>query len=298
MLASMIGNHAQINCLPESHFIANLAERDVPVRELLSLIEQHARFRLWALELSAKDRETLNASPDFPSLIDQLATLYGVMEQRPNQPIWLDHTPLNVGAFIRLAKLYPNAKFIHMVRDGRAVAASWLPQDWGPRHILTIADTWSRRMAQGLAAEIAMPDKVVRLQYEDVVADPHSAMRKVSDFLGIAYSDQMLLTGGFALPAHSRKTHKMLDGDGAVSKDRIDAWMHKLDRRQIELFEYRTGDLLSALGYVRTIADAKGPTPIETAFAHIAEITGRGANLLFKNKRHGFGFSLKRAGAT
>ena len=45
---------------------------------------------------------------------------------------WVDHTPVNLKFFMHLVKHYERAKFIHIVRDGRAVASSVIPLEWGP----------------------------------------------------------------------------------------------------------------------------------------------------------------------
>ncbi|AKH41363.1 hypothetical protein FHS61_003172 [Altererythrobacter atlanticus] len=292
MIASMIGGHSQIACLPESHFIQEFAETPLPPAQLLPKILNHRRFELWKLGLEEGTVQRLSALPNFATLVAELAKIYCRQQGCESVLTWVEHAPRNVGSFLRLKEQFPHARFIHVIRDGRAVAASWLDQDWGPRHVITVADTWALRIAQGLAAEFAIPDRVLRIHYESVVADPEAAMRKVAAFIGVEFEREMLAARGFALPSHSRKTHELLTGetqDGVgVSRERTETWRHKLTSRQIELFEQRTGDLLPSLGYGLTTTSPPGPTRSESIGMLWAEFFERAKNIPVRNRRHGF----------
>lgn len=288
MIASMLGGHPSINCLPESHFIFEYARTNASVPELLERVLQHGRFRLWGIALRGEQLERLRAAHDFGTLVSLLAGFYAEYHGREARPLWLDHAPRSVTAFSRLADTFPRARFIHVIRDGRSVAASWLKQDWGPRHILTVADTWSARIAQGLSAELAMPGKVLRLHYEEVVRTPEKIMRQTADFLSIDFNPAMLEARGFILPAHSTGTHGLLAGDSkaGVSADRLGTWLNELSTRQIELFEQRCGDLLPLLGYPLTQLAPDGPTRSEAVGMLLGELWGRFINLRRRKRRH------------
>lgn len=288
MLAAMLGGHSAIDCLPESHFISEYAGTNEPPRDLVKRILGHERFRLWSIRVGDADVDALRRTTSYAELIGELAALYARWHGRVARPIWLDHAPRCVAAFQRLGERFPHARFIHLIRDGRAVAASWLQQDWGPRHVLTVADTWATRIAQGFAAELAMPDRVLRLHYEDVVRAPEETLRKVASFLSLEFEVAMLDARGFILPAHSKDTHALLaqSSSKGVSADRLDQWKNSLSPRQIGLFEQRTGDLLPLLGYPLSQPAPAGPTRTEYLHMLLSEAWGRLLNLRRRKQRH------------
>ncbi len=297
MLASLIGAHSEILSLPESHFIAESAAREDTVRsaeERLRFIQANRKFQLWRLSLQPAQRETLCQTGTFEAFYDTLTTYQAEAAAAGAYKIWLDHAPLNVSRFVSLAKLFPNARFLHMVRDGRAVANSWLPLDWGPRHILTLADHWAMSIAQGLAAEQVLGPRLMRLSYESLVADPPARMAEIAAFLGVEFQEAMLTPSGFALPDYSRTTHSLLTGQANIDQSRQASWKKGLTARQIELFEYRVGDLLPALGYDIVSASPDRPSRKELLSALWSEVSGRFRNILRQNRRHGIGrFSFK-----
>jgi Sulfotransferase family len=64
---------------------------------------------------------------------------------------WVDHTPTNLRFARLLTAWFPEARFIHIVRDpGRA--ASVMPLNWGPNTITEAALFWKRRMALALTS--------------------------------------------------------------------------------------------------------------------------------------------------
>jgi len=284
----MLGGHASVNCLPESQFISEYALLEKPVPELVDLVLRHDRFRLWGILLTTEQVDRLRVATDFSAMITLLADFYAKYHGRGPRATWLEHAPSSVSAFLRLAGIYPQARFIHVIRDGRAVAASWLRQDWGPRHVLTVADVWGMRLAQGLAAEAAMPERVLRLHYEDVVRAPEDSMRRVTNFLELDFDAAMLDARGFILPGHSKSTHGLLTNDSqkGISCARLESWRGELSARQIELFEQRSGDLLPLLGYSLTQRGATAPTRLETVALLLGELWGRLVNLRRRKRRH------------
>ena len=291
MLASMLGAHPDAGCLPETHFMAELAGSGMSNAEALSRMRRHKRVALLGVDLERETIAKIEASDSFAEMCDIFANTY-FTQHGGAEPggWWIDHTPKNISVALRLAEAFPASKFIHVVRDGRAVAASWLEQDWGPRHIISVADTWAIRIGQGLAAESVLGDRIARVRYEDLVADPHATMGKLAEFLGVPFSSAMGQPTGFALPRHSSGTHSLLaDGEGAsVSATRVAAWKSKLSERDIELFENRTGDLLSAMGYDRAFDTTRMATRKEQASMLANEFFGRFINIVKRNRRHGF----------
>jgi hypothetical protein len=139
------------------------------------------------------------------------------------------------------------ARFIHLVRDGRGVAASVIPLDWGPNTVQRAAHWWTERICYGLAAEGYLQDRALRVSFEDIVTTPEGTLRELCSFLEIPYESAMLEASGFDVPAFTRAQHHLV-GE-APDPSRAVAWKSHLTTRQVEMFEALTGDLLVALGY-------------------------------------------------
>lgn len=260
LLGSMLGAAPGAVCTPESQFKTEILEKDnakallCSPKAALASIARHWRFSLWGID---NDRlEGLAAQPpsSYEALLERLVFLYAQghpeTNAAPAKPfIWVDHTPSNLRYLYRLFAMFPDAVAVHIVRDGRAVAASVLPLDWGPNTVYFAAKWWMQKLAPGLAAEHFFgPARVIRVRYEDLLADPESELKRICRFAGIQYSDKMAGVSGFQVPQYTAGQHSRLLS-GEIDKGRAGSWRQALTQKQITLFEHAAGDLLSFLGY-------------------------------------------------
>src|SRR6266545_3790274 len=111
---------------------------------------------------------------------------------------WVDGTPEYSFYICGLRKLFPQALFIHLVRDVTAVVRSLLNFFPDGRNRLvaneqTAYEYWLRKVTSCVEAEQAYgPDVVYRMRYSDLVEQPESTMRSLLDFLGEPYTPQCL----------------------------------------------------------------------------------------------------------
>jgi Sulfotransferase family len=155
---------------------------------------------------------------------------------------------------------FPEARFVEIVRDGRAVANSWLEMGWwhgyggpGAWHLgplpATYAEEWeeSGRSFVTLAAigwkilldafdtarSLMPPSQWLRVRYEDVVADPRAQVGEILDFSGLQWTDEFER----AFAAYPFEV------------SRVDGFRRDLDPASVELLEHSLGTRLEALGY-------------------------------------------------
>jgi hypothetical protein len=254
MLGAMLGAHSDCICSPESHFkISVLRARDwnlerVDLAYALNVIRKHWRFKIWDMPLDQAALSEAVWQDTYASLLERIVAQYGAKIDKSNTNTWVDHTPSNVRYAPRLLEVFPQAKFIHVVRDGRAVAASIMPLDWGPNSIIGAAHWWLAETQAGLAMETLLPpDRISRIRYEDLVTQPEQRLSDLCAFLGIEYQPQMAMAGGFTPPKYTAHQHTLI-GSKPDAK-RVTRWQTKLSPRQIELFESLTFDYLHYLGY-------------------------------------------------
>jgi hypothetical protein len=209
-------------------------------------LESDWRFRLWNVEPGR-----IHVPAPSTEVVRAIVRLYGMSVSKPNPTTWIDHTPTNLRHLRLLTRAFPDARAIHIVRGGRAVAASLMQIDWGPNTIAAAADYWTNRICHGLAAEMAFAGKfpLIRVHYEQLVARPQEVVRSICDSLELSYLPEMARASGFAAPDYTASIHQLIGQP--PDRRRIEGWRAKLTVREIEIFENLTGDLLSHLGYER-----------------------------------------------
>ncbi len=114
----------------------------------------------------------------------------------------VEKSPSHLYSIPLIREVFPEARFVHVIRDGRdvvvsvrAAAKSWVP-GWKKSFGSSLARatlSWQNaiKKARGYLVELG-PDRYIEVRYEEIKADPMAAYRKLFDFGGIAYDDAML----------------------------------------------------------------------------------------------------------
>lgn len=256
LLGAMLGAAEGAVTTPESQFkkgllvnfdwpeSVNLAHIEAAFRH----VQQAERFRVWDLHVDQADYLAAHPEYSYRNLLQWIVQEYGKQKlDKTRVDTWIDHDPQNFQIHNQLKQHFPDAKFIHIVRDGRAIAASVMPLDWGPNTVLKAAQFWQKNVALGLAAEKALAEDVVQVRYEDLVSEPEATLRRLCGFAGLTFNMDMLTSSGFAVPGITENQHRLVGK--AVDDSRVNAWRKQLTQRQIEQFEAEAMPLMKQLGY-------------------------------------------------
>lgn len=92
----------------------------------------------------------------------------------------------------KILKIYPEAKFIHLIRDFRTQIASVRKFDFEAPSVSLLAYRWKYIFRKLISAEKKYPEKFIRVKYEDMVSDPENIMKKICDFLNIPFYSSIL----------------------------------------------------------------------------------------------------------
>lgn len=272
LLGAILGAHSDCICPPESHFkvsvLRNCQREDggIDPEEALRLIRIHWRFKLWNLDID------LDQAPK-SSYVDLLTWLVEAFaaDRGLSGSTWVDHTPENINYASLLLDLFPAAKIVHIVRDGRAVANSIMPLDWGPNTVIRAAKWWQEMVREGLALEAFLPsDQIVRVRYEDLVYEPEDTVQRLCAELGLTYEASMLQADGFRPPGYTSSQHELIGKRPNPAP--ATRWKRTLSDRQVEVFESLAADLLRQMDYDLIYgAKAKPPTLVEQAGSQVKE---------------------------
>ena len=150
-----------------------------------------------------------------------------------------------------LDKLFQNARFIHIVRDGRDLYLSWRRIDPTKHNISVIALEWTYKMRKAQRAmKKMMPEKSLEVRYEDLVRDPKGKLREVCSFLSIDYESGLLEywknSDHFIGKHHSKLIFK------PVSSESVGKWKRRLSKKENRKFELVAGGMLASRGYELT----------------------------------------------
>lgn len=163
---------------------------------------------------------------------------------------WGEKTPHNLHYVSEILEDFPAAKFLHLTRDGRDVAADQLRSAFGPRNVFTAANIWREtQIAAERARSLVPPDQWLDVRYEDLASDPGGWARRALEFVGEAFDPAVL--GFHELPLARRRAstrdHQPLGKP--VNTEHVGIYRRFLSVFEQEVFEGIAGRELVAAGY-------------------------------------------------
>lgn len=269
-LLGRIGDaHPQLAVIHETRWIAGwykkrrgLTAEGAVTQELLERLRKHPRFATLGLDPSVLDGLLRRDQPvHYADFVASLFDLYG--EQRDKRLVG-DKTPRYVRDLPTLHALWPHAKLVHLIRDGRDVCLSVL--DWrkgAPRFttwdedaVSTTALWWEWNVKLGREAGALLgPERYYELRYETLVTEPERECRALCAFLGLRFDAGML------------RFHegRMLDDARLDAKHAwrpvtagLRSWRSEMPDEDVVRFEAAAGALLADLGYERASPPPRG----------------------------------------
>jgi hypothetical protein len=233
-------------------------------RDIIAFIAGHWRFRIWGEPMP-------DAWPDLSAcasggalcsaILGRIVSEYARRRGKPGARVWIDHTPEHLRAVPDLLTSTFTVHGVHVLRDGRGVAASMKRVDWGPRDVVPLADWWLARVAEAFAAGRLLEGRSALVRFEDLLTEPEAELRRLCAALDLDYTEAMPISRAFAVPDYTRPQHRNV-GDRPDAA-RAMAWTAELPRREQELFEAVAGDALRLLGYPRLFQTPQARGPFE-----------------------------------
>lgn len=259
LLRSIFDAHPDMAIPYESHFPVTMAlagdryERDDTIDSVrfLADLREHWAFKRWDLPSEKVVAAFRSEAPeDLPEAIRLVYRTYaehhGKSRFGEKTPSFVLHVPL-------LAHVFPESRFIHIVRDGRDVALSYLQGGWGPKDLEEAAIYWKRFVERGRRDGLKLgSERYLEVRYEDLIDDPEGHVRTICRFIDLDFDDRMLhyfertdvVPKG--LRPHLARGHQNLKKP--PTKGMRD-WRREMSAKDAAVFEALAGDLLARLGY-------------------------------------------------
>jgi len=263
----MLDSHPELAIPGETHWVPKLIKAQErhkrTAEDLADLIVDHKRwgdFHLDATEL----RQRFSAL-DPVTAADAIRAFYMLYAEREGKTRYGDKTPGYVQEMRRIQRVLPEARFVHIIRDGRDVSLSHLRMNWGPETYAQSARLWRNRVrkARKMAPSI---EHYMEIRFEDLVADSEGVLRRVCDFIELDFDPVMLdyherAEGRLAekareLPRRNRppqpaaarlESHRL--AKEPPRSDRVGMWRERMTPEEVAEYEAVAGDMLLEAGY-------------------------------------------------
>ena len=308
LLRLMLDAHPGVAIPSETHFIPELIsareKHGASPEQMLELLTSHRRwgdFTIEPEELAAR-WAVLNQADELtgPAAVRAFFALYSDKQGNPGAR-WGDKTPGYIKNMREIQTYLPEARFIHLIRDGRDVALSVLKQDWGPQTVEAAAEKWRSRVLRGRAQQPYL-GFYMEVKFEDLVLHTERELRRICEFIELDFDERML---GYhetaeqrlqekarALPrAHgeAQSAEKRLMSHAKTfeppNPDLIGTWKERMPEADRAAYEALAGDLLADLGYELDSPDdgevytprrgPRLPRPLRRAMSVAKQATGR-----------------------
>ena len=177
-----------------------------------------------------------DATRSIAGVFDAIMTSFA---SRVGKRRWCEKTPMHVFYIKELADAFPGSRFIHMIRDGRACAAScW--RRWGT-HPVGAAVRWRDAIKAARSASTSTSDRYLEVVYEQITAEPERVLREVCDFLGEDFTEGLLEA--------NRVRPRITGHSSAAITPRKRARSAEFEARYAEKIELVAGKALHECGY-------------------------------------------------
>jgi hypothetical protein len=269
LLRLMLDAHPDLAIPPETHFIPQVIKAgegsDDPSSAALEVITTHRRwpdFGLDAGELRARLERHRHLGAG-----DALREFYGLYAEQHGKRRWGDKSTNYVRQMRPISRVLPEARYVHLIRDGRDVALSLVDVHFGPETVADAAEKWSSEISKARRSSKRLPH-YIEVRYEELIADPEPVLRSVCEAMALPWDDAILdyqeraggriaetvrdfdRAVGDAVPAEVRAGHQA-NVSKPLQASRADRWRSEMSPPDLARFEEIAGATLDELGYER-----------------------------------------------
>jgi len=254
LLRLILNSHSKIAVPEEGTFLMPLLKekylnytfKGKELDRLIKYISQNPQFELWNKDFTEFFREVRNKGRT--TLKEFISGLYSFYAKKEGKIFWGDKTPSFFRKIDVLKKLFPEAKFIHIVRDGRDIFNSWRKMDPTKNNAPVIALDWIYKIKKIEKSFQKMnPKDNLTIRYEDLLDDPKKTVSSIGKFLEIDFEETMLefykQSGKYIGKHHSPLIYKSITN---VNKFK---WKKTLTKNEIGSFALVAKKYLKKYGY-------------------------------------------------
>ncbi|WP_197276025.1 sulfotransferase [Mangrovimonas sp. TPBH4] len=203
LLRSMLVAGNEVAIPPESYVWPRIYRRykalsflpwEILSSMVVSEFEAYKEFYTWEVNLSTAHLESRKLVPAKQSLSNVINVVYNtyINFQGIKAKRWGDKTPINTVFIDKIAKIFPKAQYIHIIRDPRDVVCSYVKANLYEDYLQAL-NFWKEANRKAEILRRRLPkDRFYQVKYEDLVKSPEVELNKICEFLNISYTNEML----------------------------------------------------------------------------------------------------------
>lgn len=256
LLRLMFQSHPNIAIPYESHFLTKYHSRlseygdlnsDDNLRKLINDILSEDLLKKWDHSFSVDTIFPMIGSRTLGSVI---RAIYDDYQKGKQKLRWGDKSDYLDRLHV-INEMFPDALFIHIIRDGRDVANSVLKLPWGPSDIIQAAEWWHEHVTVGRRMGAMLePSRYTEIKFEDLISDTENQMKRLCEFIGEEFSEEVLnyyKNSANAIPESRKAQH--YNADSPPKTDRIAAWKKEMPSLNVAIFNDYAKKSLKELNY-------------------------------------------------
>jgi LPS sulfotransferase NodH len=252
LLRVMLDRNSEVAIPDESYFIPQLADRHrgaIDVKAFVDDLRRLPTLREWGVEIEAV-RTRLRAGMTAGEAIGAVYVTYAANHGKKR---WGDKTPMYMEQLPMLERVFPDALYVHLVRDGRDCALSFLHMPEGivtrtwahPRDAAGFACQWRREVRSARALGRRVGARYLEVRYEELVAEPDATLRRICAHAQLPFEAAMVDYAGRVDVSKQPHQQSLTRPPTPGLRD----WRADMAPTDVRVFEGVAGDLLADLGY-------------------------------------------------
>ncbi|MCB2141176.1 sulfotransferase [bacterium] len=255
LLRLILCSHSKISIPPETWFIIQLIE-ELPIDRYLTTCETELALKIitshyrWP-DMGIDSNDFRDKVDKKMKLIDIINIVYAHHLKVENKSVWGDKTPPYIKIIPELIQLYPDAKFIHLIRDGRDVAASFYRLQWKGKWLSRSIIEWKESIEKYLSYKNEnIGDRILEIKYEDLVVHTERIIKKICGFIGQKFEPSMLNLENEILnkiPDREKNIHSKVFRRPQIND--IYRWKKESSALDVFIIESYLNKYLLAMGY-------------------------------------------------
>lgn len=255
LVQRLLSTHPESTVLPETFFVRRLMTNHRALLDPLlrgehdKLIQAVLHSEAWSVQELSEEALRREAQRQSQTGAGVLRAWMEATAQAHRAPVVGEKTPDHALQVAALHAAFPKARFVHVVRDPRAVVNSWRTVPWSSGYVWRDADLWRERVQAVRQAPASAPVHTVR--FEQLVEAPTSTMQRVAAFLGLAPGHGWTHTASVEqvavdTAAEPWKQHALAPIDPAVAT----RWRSTLSEADQAMVEHIAGCEMLRWGYM------------------------------------------------
>lgn len=224
--------------------LRSTADRDCLIRDIL----QEERIQIWDAAPSPEDISKRISDCEYRTVVSAFHQVYADFHDKG---FWALHDIATLYEMPIANHWFPDARFLHIVRDVRDVALSHKSYRYGSSNSCEVALAWREAVRTNLMmGRILGPKRYFVVRFEDLIETPEQTLGNVCDFLGIGFDVSMMNyveDVNRKVPSSKRSLWPALGG--ALDRSKIGRWRKELKTYEVAVIHEIASDLMIECGY-------------------------------------------------